>query len=108
MASRFTFSTRDWMWLCVVIAMAIGWSGTFRYAEWVEHNYVGSAEQKPVPFPELTKQLDEATGKASVLSIENRALEYGINAALTTEQKAKVHERKSEYFDKRMWLLPEY
>lgn len=96
------------MWLCVVIAMAIGWSGTFRYAEWVERHYVGSSEQKLVPFPELTKQLDEANGKASVLAIEKLALEYGINTALTTEQKAKVHEHKSEYFDKRMWLLPEY
>jgi hypothetical protein len=38
MATRFSFTFRDWTWLCLVMALAIGWGSHFRYTRWLYAN----------------------------------------------------------------------
>lgn len=36
MPAPFKFTTRDWLWFCVVFAVAIGWGTHFRYSRWYD------------------------------------------------------------------------
>jgi hypothetical protein len=40
MSNRFSFTTRDWLWFCLVFALAMGWVSTFRHNEWLDANTV--------------------------------------------------------------------
>src|SRR4051794_41628591 len=90
MARRLSFTIRDWMWLCIVLALAIGWGGQFRYYRWLEENL---SRNRPVnaTVEEMREALEAERHKNQELQVENVVLKSTIQRLdLTAEQQTKL------------------
>jgi hypothetical protein len=84
----FRFTTRDWFWLCVVMALAIGWGTHVRYTASMESPkpyYSSPAEER------LRDALEMASDDLSRLRREVDAFWCAIGSAgLTKDQKDRI------------------
>jgi len=84
------------MWLCIVLALAIGWGGQFRYYRWLEENL---SRDRPAnaTVEEMRQALDDQRHRAERAELENLKLRVAIQKALTIEQQADVEKAKPEW-----------
>jgi hypothetical protein len=97
MARRLTFTTRDWMWLCVVFALAIGWGGQFRYYRWLEENL---SRDRPAnaTVEEMQEALDAQRNRYYTIELENAQLNGAIQRLeLTAEQQETLKKIMPEW-----------
>ena len=71
---RLNFTTRDWLWFCVVTALAIGWGTHVRYTD-------HASPPKPLPDSELLRLLDTAYEQRDSYIRDLDALRFGIRSA---------------------------
>ena len=90
--SGFRYGTRDWFWFSLVLCLAIGWGGHFRYSWWLRRNVLS---QRPViqNEEELRKMLSDAVDENTKLSMDASA--HAIRETLTKEQRDMLEKRKS-------------
>jgi hypothetical protein len=107
MASRLNFTTRDWLWFCVVMALAFGWSGHFRYSKWIEDHLVNNPEKAYLYDENELIELKNARERTFSLEVENDALKrecsalmYCINMICTEAQRTEVSKTKLDYLEK--------
>ncbi len=96
MAQRLHFTTRDWMWFCVVLVLAVGWGGHFRYSRWLEENLM-KAQPPNVTVEEMKIALSDERQRAESLELENARLNIAIGEVLTREQRDEVEKAKPEW-----------
>jgi hypothetical protein len=94
---RFRFTTRDWIWFCIAVSLAIGWGMHVRYTAYVE-----SVPVNRFVSEEFERQLRQAVGAASDERREHRRnidrmFEAIKRAELTDEQSAKLREALSDH-----------
>jgi hypothetical protein len=96
---RPTFTLRDWIWFCIVIALAIGWGTHVRYTNHLE------TYQFHIPsHGELTGLLQSATSDSERYRRELSALNVALRkSALTELQRAEIEKKRRFYIDQ-----PEY
>ena len=84
------------MWLCVVLALAIGWGGQFRYYRWLEENL---SRDRPAnaTVEEMRVALDAERQRAQELLLEKENLEVAIRRVLSPEQQEAVKKAKPEW-----------
>ena len=90
MSTRLNFTTRDWFWLCVVIALLCGWVAHFQYSVWMERSFVGYPT--PATDDELRQQMNAAIDKANKLQSKVYALETAAAKTLNADQKKQFQE----------------
>src|SRR5687768_6843026 len=96
MATRFTFTIRDWFWFSLVLCLAIGWGGHFRYSWWLERNVL--SQQPEIQNEEqLRKMLSDTADEAERLRIENIVIEGGLRQMLSKEQMKEFEMHKEQY-----------
>jgi hypothetical protein len=95
MEQRIRFTTRDWLWLCIVLALAFGWGGHYRYSLWLEENLV---KDRPadVTVEEMRTALNDERETAAKLRLENARLDFAIRNVLTPEQQEVVEKAKQQ------------
>src|ERR1044072_9917155 len=100
------FTIRDWFWLCIVLALAIGWGSHFRYTQWVETNMSTPIymrmDEADLTF--LRKRADDAETESHFLRkklewANDRSLEiqYAMAKGLTDEQIKQFETLQLEY-----------
>jgi hypothetical protein len=96
MEQRIRFTTRDWLWLCVVLALAFGWGSHFRYTMWFEENL---AKDRPidVTVEQMRNALNDERERMERFRLENARLSYAIRKVLTPEQQADVERAKPDW-----------
>jgi hypothetical protein len=93
---RLNFTTRDWLWLCVVMALAFGWGSHFRYSEWVEENVVNSPPTV-IADHTLMHDRDLAIERLSHMRNDYDSLIYGIVKVLSPEQRKELEKWRESY-----------
>jgi len=87
MPLRFNFSTRDWIWFCIVVALIIGWGSHFRYSWWLEDHVVNHPTKVYVSDKQLTEQLDDAKEQLMQCKERYAALEYAATSIMNADQR---------------------
>lgn len=87
MAARFVFTTRDWMWFCVVFAMAIGWGMHVRYSTLLESPALSTPYTTPIGFDELQQLSNAQRDQLRKIKNENEVLRYAVEQTLKDNQK---------------------
>jgi hypothetical protein len=96
MDQRIRFTTRDWLWFCVVLALAIGRGGHFRYSLWQEENLM---KDRPVDITveEMRSALDTERVRLEEYRLENARLNHAIRKVLTREQQEELEKAKPDW-----------
>src|SRR5262245_6751577 len=96
MAQRFQFTTRDWMWFCVVLVLAVGWGGHFRYSQWLNEHLM-RAQPINVTVEEMKSALNDERQETWKWLQENARLSYAIREVLTREQIEALEKAKADW-----------
>jgi hypothetical protein len=118
MLTRFVFTTRDWFWLCIVLALAFGWGVHVRYSTLLEWREKGLPIQ-PVSQQELDeqealahehddryrweekwrKQISYERENAEMWEKVHKATDYAIKKTLSAEQIGSINQAAKEYLE---------
>ena len=96
MAQRFHFTTRDWMWFCVVLVLAVGWGGHFRYSQWLEEHLM-RAQPVNVTVEEMKSALSDERQRVWKSEQENTRLSQAMGRVLTREQLEAVEKAWADW-----------
>jgi predicted negative regulator of RcsB-dependent stress response len=96
MATRFTYSTRDWFWLSVVLCLAIGWGTHFQYSRWNER-HLTEWQSSSTTDEEFIRQIESERQKSAELDKDNVATIYALMKMLTPEQRQELDAIKEEW-----------
>jgi hypothetical protein len=103
MATRFTYSTRDWFWLSLVLCLAIGWGTQYRYSQWIEDNVVKSNSNQPGSahaLEEAQLELGRLRAKEKLTREDMDATDYAIGLILTESQYEQLRAKRKEWRDR--------
>jgi hypothetical protein len=91
-------TTRDWLWFCVVLFLALGWGAHFRYTQYKDN---------PVPYKsppnadELQRSLSRMKDHAAEEATKNRALSTALRemreTSLTISQRQEIDLKVKEF-----------
>jgi len=84
------------MWFCVVLVLAVGWGGHFRYSQWLEEHLM-RAQPVNVTVEEMKTALSDARQETSKLWHENAGLNHAIRETLSREQIESLEKAKSDW-----------
>ncbi len=83
------------MWFCLVLVLAVGWGGHFRYSQWLEENLM----RYRAPYAtveEMKTALDEERDQTWKWMQENARLNHALGTVLTREQLDEIEKLKAE------------
>ncbi len=98
MAFRFHFTSRDWIWFCIVFALAVGWSGHFQYTKWLENNVL---HERYASSLKLRNELSAAHEKAFELKAEVLAVQAALETFCTPGQRKQIEDSRASYVPNR-------
>jgi hypothetical protein len=112
MATRFHFTTRDWIWFCIVIALAFGWSGHFRYSKWLENNWIasppyntlGTTHTHYIYDADLMRERNNTIERTSELEVRDEAYKNAISRLLSDEQKKELAKLIEDYLESKGYV----
>jgi hypothetical protein len=81
------------MWFCVVLVLAVGWGGHFRYSRWLEENLM-RYRPPDATVEEMKVALNDERQEAWKWQQENARLNHAIGKVLTREQSEAVEQAK--------------
>jgi hypothetical protein len=84
------------MWFCVVLVLAVGWGGHFRYSQWLEEHLM-RAQPPNVTVEEMKSALSDERQETWKWMGENARLNYAIREVLTREQIEAVEKAKTDW-----------
>ncbi len=84
------------MWFCVVLVLAVGWGGHFRYSRWLEENLM-KYRAPDATVEEMKVALNDERQEVWKWQQENARLSHAIEKVLTREQVEKVEKVKAEW-----------
>ncbi len=96
MSTHFHFTTRDWMWFCLVFALAIGWGGSFRYNEWLDANTVVVPKGVGISKDDVANPLSHTIQALNTEREQSRELKYLMLRIMSKEQLEKVRRELAE------------
>ena len=99
MSTRFHFTTRDWIWFCLVFFLAFGWGGHFRYSMWLEDNVVANPAAHLFNDEDLMDQLKVAREKLAEERAYSAAVAYGTRRLLDEDARQELGKLIKEYYD---------
>jgi len=105
MSKRFNFTTHDWIWFCVVFALALGWGSHFRYSFWLHENMpprvvYATNEELASLQEELSHERQEiASSWSQEINARQRLyeLEKAIHSVLSDDERQHVEKTTIEY-----------
>ena len=87
MPLRFNFSTRDWIWFCIVVALILGWGSHVRYSWWLEDNIVNHPTTIHVSDGQLTEQLHDTQEQLMECKEKYAAVESAAASIMNADQR---------------------
>jgi hypothetical protein len=87
MPLRFNFSTRDWIWFCIVVALILGWGSHVRYSWWLEDHVVNHPTTIHVSDQRLTEQLNDTIEQLMECKEKYAAVENAATSIMNADQK---------------------
>jgi hypothetical protein len=97
MATRFVFTIRDGMWLCVVLFLAMGWHTQVRYSGLIDNPTLNKPYSPPLSFEQLQEQNNEQSRRLLTLNRENEAMRYAAHQMLTQDQREEFKAKMEEF-----------
>lgn len=97
MSMRFTFTTRDWVWFCMVVAALGGWATHVRYSWWLEDNVVNHPTTVYVSDETLAGQLNDANEQLMEVKEKYAAAEYAAASIMNSDQRNEFERLKAEF-----------
>ncbi len=83
------------MWFCLVLVLAVGWGGHFRYSQWLEENLM-RYRAPDATVEEMKTALDEERDQTWKWMQENARLNHALGTVLTREQLDEIEKLKAE------------
>jgi hypothetical protein len=99
MAARIRLTIRDWFWFCVVLALAFGWGGHFRYSAWLEENLIANRSSNFSYDEQLARELKVAREELAQERIFNEAVAYATRRMLDRDDQQELSKLIREYYD---------
>ena len=99
MPQHFKFSTRDWIWFCIVVALICGWASHVRYSWWLEDNVVNHPTTIYVSNEQLGEQLNDANELLMECREKCAAVESAATHVMNASQRTEFAKLKDAYLD---------
>jgi hypothetical protein len=99
MATRFRLTIRDWFWFCLVLALAFGWGGHFRYSAWLEQHLIANRSSYFSYDEQLARELKIERAELAQERTYNEAVAYAMRRLLDRDEQQELGKLIREYYD---------